>query len=215
MRARPLSTTLPTIDVAILTPRQRRLGVLCRRDAAGLSLPWVTWTPGASLAAGAARLVREELGADAPWLGQAGAFDEGSHPGGMPWSVAFASVIPGDHSTGSLEWRDLRSLGPFSERQRRIVTRSADHVRARLDLEPIAFRLLPPRFTLADLQLVYEILLGRALHKASFRRALQAAGLVVETDEWITGGVGRPAQLYRYVARRGRRRQRTVRFDQL
>jgi 8-oxo-dGTP diphosphatase len=88
-------------------------------------------------------------------------------------------------------------------------------IQARLDQAPIAFRLLPPTFTLSELQQLYELLLGKRLHKASFRRALQAAWLVEPTDEWRSEGRGRPAQLYRYAPKKRRRSQRGVRFDLL
>ena len=48
-------------------------------------------------------------------------------------------------------------------------------VRDRMDYAPVAFRLLPTEFTLSELQQTYEILLGSRLHKATFRRSLQAA----------------------------------------
>ena len=50
-------------------------------------------------------------------------------------------------------------------------------------------------------------------HKASFRRALQAAFLVEPTEEWRSEGRGRPAQLFRYAPRRRRATRRGVRFD--
>jgi hypothetical protein len=88
-------------------------------------------------------------------------------------------------------------------------------MRARVDQQPIAFRLLPPAFTLSELQSVYELLLGRRLHKASFRRSLHASSLVEATDEWRSEGRGRPAQLFRYAPPRRRRQRRGVRFDLL
>jgi 8-oxo-dGTP diphosphatase len=103
-----------------------------------------------------------------------------------------------------------------------LVPRQHDHIeaalnalRARVDREPIAFRLLPATFTLSELQRIYELLLGRKLHKASFRRALHAASLVEATDEWRSEGRGRPAQLFRYAPPRRRRARRGVRFDAL
>lgn len=88
-------------------------------------------------------------------------------------------------------------------------------VRDRLDHEPVAFLLLPSPFTLGDLQRVYELLLARRLHKASFRRTLLAAHLVEPTNEWRSEGRGRPAQLYRYRPRRRRPAPRPVRFELL
>jgi 8-oxo-dGTP diphosphatase len=86
-------------------------------------------------------------------------------------------------------------------------------MQSRLDQAPIAFRLLPATFTLSELQQTYELLLGKRLHKASFRRALQGAWLVEPTDEWRSEGRGRPAQLFRYAPKKRRRQHRGVRFD--
>jgi 8-oxo-dGTP diphosphatase len=88
-------------------------------------------------------------------------------------------------------------------------------VRYRMDQAPVAFRLLPQTFTLSELQQMYELLLGKKLHKASFRRALQAAYLVEPTDEWRSEGRGRPAQLYRFAPRKRRPAQRGIRLDLL
>jgi hypothetical protein len=74
---------------------------------------------------------------------------------------------------------------------------------------------LPALFTLTDLQQAYELLLGRRLHKASFRRALHASWLVEPTDGWRSEGRGRPAQLFRYSPRKRRGHHRGVRFDLL
>jgi hypothetical protein len=87
--------------------------------------------------------------------------------------------------------------------------------RTRLEQAPLAFSLLPRTFTLADLQQSYETVLGRRLHKASFRRALQAAFLVEPIGEWRGEGRGRPAQLYRFSPRRRKGSRRGVRLDLL
>ena len=59
------------------------------------------------------------------------------------------------------------------------------------------------------------MLLGRRLHKASFRRALHAAALVEPTDEWRSEGRGRPAQLFRFAPRKRRKVKRGVQFNLL
>jgi 8-oxo-dGTP diphosphatase len=94
-----------------------------------------------------------------------------------------------------------------------MIESASQTIQDRLDQAPIAFRLLPSTFTLSELQQMYELLLGKRLHKASFRRALQAASLVEPTDEWRSEGRGRPAQLFRYAPKKRRRLHRGVRFD--
>jgi 8-oxo-dGTP diphosphatase len=94
-----------------------------------------------------------------------------------------------------------------------MVDAAVELVQSSVGQAPVAFRLLPPTFTLSELQEMYELLLDRPLHKASFRRSLQAARIVEPTDEWRSEGRGRPAQLFRYAPRRRKNPPRGVRFD--
>jgi 8-oxo-dGTP diphosphatase len=147
---------------------------------------------------------------------QIGAFGDGRrHPSDTDMSVAFVGLVP--HETASpragFTWFPIADLPPLSPRQRAIVEAATRVMQGRLDQAPIAFRLLPATFTLTELQQMYELLLGKRLHKASFRRALQAAWLVEPTEEWRSEGRGRPAQLFRYSPKKKRRLHRAVRFD--
>lgn len=72
-------------------------------------------------------------------------------------------------------------------------------LRGKLDWSPVAFALLPERFTLRALQDVHEAILGRALNKPAFRRRLIDGGRIAATGERETGASFRPAELYRYV----------------
>jgi 8-oxo-dGTP diphosphatase len=147
---------------------------------------------------------------------QVGAFGDGKrHPGDVDVSVAYVALVP--HETASpragYTWFPLGDLPPLSPRQRAMVEGATKTIQGRLDQAPIAFRLLPPTFTLSELQQMYELLLGKPLHKASFRRALQGASLVEPTDEIRSEGRGRPAQLFRYAPKKRRRPHRGIRFD--
>jgi 8-oxo-dGTP diphosphatase len=213
-----------SVDTVLLTPVDRHLGVLLVRTPSGSSERWmVPWgTPKASDAAlpdSGARIARAALASAPTWMDQVGAFsDSRRHPSDADLSIGFVGTVPlgllsppGDDAA----WFPVVELPPLSPRQRAIIDSSIALIRAKADSAPVAFRLLPPTFTLSDLQGVYEILLGHRLHKASFRRALQASSLVEATDEWRSEGRGRPAQLFRYAPRRRRRVRRGLRFDQL
>jgi 8-oxo-dGTP diphosphatase len=212
-----------SVDVVAITPREDALAVLLERrgDArSGWVLPWSAPRSAESLDETAHRVSEQSIGVAPAWTGQIGAFGDGDHPSDCDLSVAYVALAP----RGSVEpeireagfsWFPVGALPPLPERQGEMVQRAITAVRDRLDLYPVAFRLLPPTFTLSELQQMYELLLGRRLHKASFRRALQAAWLVEPTDEWRSEGRGRPAQLYRYAPRKRRRGRRGVRFDLL
>jgi 8-oxo-dGTP diphosphatase len=72
-------------------------------------------------------------------------------------------------------------------------------LRGKLDWSPVAFALLPDRFTLRALQDVHEAILGRPVNKSAFRRRLIDSGRIAATGERETGASFRPAELYRYT----------------
>jgi 8-oxo-dGTP diphosphatase len=209
-----------SVEVTLVTPSGRGLAALLVRAWRGRwALPWDGPRRGEALDASARRVARSASGRDPTWLEQVGAVGEGRHPGGAELSVGFFALVPGGASAltppPDARWFAVGDPPPLAPRHRAMLDAAAAAVRARVDAAPIAFSLLPPTFTLSELQEVYELLLARRLHKASFRRALQAAWLVEPTDEWRSEGRGRPAQLFRYAPRRRRGGRRAVRFDLL
>jgi len=221
----PRSTTPYSIDAVVLAPLRGELAVLLQRGRAGRRGPWtLPWgAPGTRerLGPAALRVARAALGGTPAWIEQVGAFDEGArHPSGAALSIAYIALTTeraalATDEEGDVEWVPRRALPALPGRQRAILDAALAAVRARVDRAPVAFRFLPEEFTLSALQEMYELLLGRRLHKASFRRALHAARLVEPTDEWRSEGRGRPAQLFRYAPRKRRGGQRGVRFDLL
>jgi 8-oxo-dGTP diphosphatase len=219
MRERSSRTSPYSVDIVLVTAMGNELAILLTRGSTERerwSLPWRMPQAGETLENGAVRAAQDALGEPPIWMEQIGAFgDSKRHPSDSEMSVAFVGLVP--HETASpatgYTWFPMRDLPPLSPRQRAIVEAAMRTVQGRLDQAPIAFRLLPATFTLSDLQQIYELLLSKRLHKASFRRALQAAWLVEPTDEWRSEGRGRPAQLFRYAPKKRRRHHRGVRFD--
>jgi ADP-ribose pyrophosphatase YjhB (NUDIX family) len=110
---------------------------------------------------------------DVPWPGETGGPVDALASDGAPLPLAF------DHAG--------------------ILGMAVKRVRGKLDYAPIGFELLPPTFSLRDLRLVHEAILGRALNKDSFRRRILDRGLVVATGELATGVGHRPPELYRFA----------------
>jgi 8-oxo-dGTP diphosphatase len=213
-----------TLDLVLLTLGEHQLHVLLRRPERGKwELPWNAVRTGEPMSINAARLARETLGVRPGWLQQVATLDEKRHPAGAGLSVAYTGVVAAGHSRleelgrkagADVEWYPVEQLPVLAPRQRLVVESAMASVRTRLDLAPIAFKLLPERFTLSELQEVYELLLARPLHKASFRRALHGARLVAPVAEFRSEGRGRPAQLFRFAPRkRSTARRNAVRFD--
>jgi 8-oxo-dGTP diphosphatase len=107
-----------------------------------------------------------------PWDGLKGGSVQVSDANGTKWPVAF------DHAE--------------------ILGTAVQRLRGKLDFGPIGFELMPPKFTLRQLQTVHETLLGKRLNKDSFRRKMMATGMLAPTGQ-MEGVVGhRPAELYRF-----------------
>ena len=213
-------------DIVLLTPRAGKLAVRVRQAPArgrGVVLPWAVPRTTETLVASARGAARIAAGVEPNWLEQLGAFGDGlRHPSGASVSIAFVGVLPNGAAESAAAkaadggaWTAVADVAALPPRQDAMLHAAVAAIRARLDHSPIAFKLLPVTFTLSDLQAMYELVLGRRLHKASFRRSLQAAYLVEPTDEWRSEGRGRPAQLYRYAPRKRRSSRRGVRFELL
>lgn len=210
------------IDIVLLTAVGGQLAVLLCRSPEGREkwmLPWDALRQSEVMEASAARIAKSVGVGEPEWMEQVGAFGDGKrHPSDLDVSVAYAGLVPvGTPSPvgGVYAWFPLGDVPYLALRQRQILDASVGMIHGRMDQSPVAFRLLPQMFTLTELQQMYEMLLTKRLHKASFRRALQAAWLVEPTDEWRSEGRGRPAQLYRYAPRKRRPAQRGIRLDLL
>jgi len=81
---------------------------------------------------------------------------------------------------------------------RRILATGIARLRAKIKYRPVVFELMPPGFTLLQLQRTVEALAGLRLHKQNFRRLVEQQGLVEETGEISTETGGRPAKLVRF-----------------
>ena len=91
----------------------------------------------------------------------------------------------------------LPGTGPaMTSDHRRILATAIGRLRGKLRYRPVAFELLGDVFTLSDLQAAIEAVLGFAIHKQNFRRALKASGLTRETGQTAAGAKGRPAALH-------------------
>lgn len=219
---RPARRTPLTLDQVLLAFHDGRLQFLSSEPGDGArgrrELPWAALDAADSLDGAARQAVREAVSVPPAWLEQLGVFDSRKrHPADAPLSLAFVALLGdgGLSAAPGYEWSDMESASQLPPRQRAMLEAATVMLRQRVDFEPVAFHLLPSAFTLSELQQIYEQVLGHRLHKASFRRALQAAELVQPLNEFRTEGRGRPAQLYRYAPRSRKPPVRSARFELL
>lgn len=86
---------------------------------------------------------------------------------------------------------------PMVSDHRRILATGLGRLRGKLKYRPIVFDLMPPEFTLSQLQRTVEAVAGLAMHKQNFRRGVERAGLIERTGRFDLGTGGRPAELFR------------------
>ncbi len=81
---------------------------------------------------------------------------------------------------------------------RRILATGIARLRAKIKYRPVVFELMPPSFTLLQLQRTVEALAGKLVHKQNFRRLIEQQDLVEETGAMAADTGGRPAKLFRF-----------------
>lgn len=81
---------------------------------------------------------------------------------------------------------------------RRILATAIARLRGKMKYRPVVFELMPPAFTLLDLQRTVEAISGIRLHKQNFRRLVEEQGLVEGTGKYAVPARGRPAELFRF-----------------
>ena len=98
-------------------------------------------------------------------------------------------------------WHPVRRLGPLAFGNERITGYAEERLRNKLEYTNVVYSLLPARFTLTEMQRVYEAILGEVIDKRNFRRRVVGLGIVRETGETEKQGAHRPAMLYEFTRR--------------
>ncbi len=109
-------------------------------------------------------------------------------------TVADGRIKTGQDQTDAHTWTG----SPLHQDHRRILATAIGRLRGKIRYRPVIFEVMPPAFTLFDLQRATEALAGAPLHKQNFRRLVASEGLVEETGQMSSETGGRPAKLFRF-----------------
>ena len=113
-------------------------------------------------------------------------------PGRQPGDAG----VPGSGAAAS--GADIPTGVAMASDHRRILATAIGRLRGKIKYRPVVFELMPPSFTLSQLQQTVEALAGIRLHKQNFRRLVEQQGLVEETGAISAATGGRPARLVRF-----------------
>jgi 8-oxo-dGTP diphosphatase len=198
-----------TVDLVIFTVREERLQVLLiQRGAPPFLGQWAL--PGGfvlereTLDEAARRELAEETGIRDVYLEQLYTFgDPGRDPRGRTVTVAYYALIRQSPIRASTDAADVAWF-PAARPPRlafdhaKILRTALRRLRAKLEYTTAGFQLLPRRFTLTELQRLYETILEKKLDKRNFRKKVLSLGLLQPQGELRKEGAHRPARLYSF-----------------
>ena len=158
----------------------------------------------------ARRILKETTGLVDIYLEEIGVFDAiDRFP---PWRVFtigyFALVNPSHYKlissgmfTLEAKWFKIDDLPELAWDHQNIVENALNKLRMRVLNKPIGFELLSEKFTLPQLQILYEIILDKRLDKRNFRKKIMHMGVLTKLNEKDRKGKKRPADLYKFNKR--------------
>jgi len=202
-----------TVDIVIFTIQNGVLKVLLvkRRISPFIgqfAIPGGFVREGENLDQAALRELQEETGVSDVYLEQLYSFGNPDRdPRGRVITVAYFALISADRrlkaggDVSEAQWYPTNKLPPLAFDHAAILDYALERLRNKLEYTTVGFQLLPEKFTLTELQEVYEAILGKDLDKRNFRRKMSILKILKPLDEYRRGGQ-RPAQLYRFVASR-------------
>ena len=192
--------------VVLLTISEGALkALLVRQDKARWCLPNAALGGEEPLRRCAERVVDSQAGISVEYLEQLYTFGNSVPSNGTrAIEVAYYGLVPSvllhpeamaDRSR--INWFTVAELPQLVENHALIIRVSLDRLRGKLAYTAVGFELLHESFALAELQHLYEIILGRELDKRNFRKKIFDLGILEPTSQRARGR-GRPAALYRF-----------------
>ena len=150
------------------------------------------------------RILRDRTGLDDVFLEQVQTFGSVKrHPGGRVITVGYYSLINiRDHqlqlSDNLLHWHLVNEVKEMAFDHKKILDTTLCKLRTRIMEEPIIFNLLPKKFSLRELQSVYEAILGSKLDRRNFRKKIFLTDWLIDLEEFETDVTHRPGKLYAF-----------------
>jgi 8-oxo-dGTP diphosphatase len=170
------------------------------------ALPGDLVYPNEDILNAASRVLDQLTGLKGVFLEQVRAFGAvDRHPLGRVITVAYYSLVnprsfkltPSSFASVA-EWHKISDVGALAFDHNAILESCLEQLRMRVRNAPIGFELLPTKFTLTELQQLYESILGKGMDKRNFRKKMLALNFIHDISEMQEGVSHRPARLYEF-----------------
>ena len=160
--------------------------------------------PSEDLESASYRVLKERTGLNDVFLEQVSTFSAiDRHPGGRVITTAFFSLVNiKDHqlklSHNELHWHPVNEISSLAFDHDIILQTCLKKLRDLILDHPIVFNLLPEKFSLRELQALYESILNTKLDRRNFRKKFFLMNWLIDLDELETDVSHRPGKLYRF-----------------
>ncbi|MEO1517047.1 MAG: NUDIX domain-containing protein [Bacteroidota bacterium] len=170
------------------------------------ALPGYFVKPEEDLDVAAVRVLRELTGITNVYLEQVSTFGApGRHPLGRVITIAYYSLIKikdfnlqASSIATKASWLSVSDVKDLAFDHNLILESCFNRLKSQVRGRPVGFELLPPKFTLTELQHLYEAILETLLDKRNFRKKILSMDLLIDLHETQEGVAHRPAKLYKF-----------------
>jgi len=160
--------------------------------------------PREDLDAAAYRILKQRTGLSDVYLEQVKTFGGiERHPAGRVVTIAYCSLINIQHHKlkildNELHWHDVDDVTDLAFDHREIFDTSLEQLRKRVQEHPLGFSLLPRKFSLRELQNLYEAILNTKMDRRNFRKKFFAMDFLIDLNEMEQDVPHRPGKLYKF-----------------
>jgi 8-oxo-dGTP diphosphatase len=150
------------------------------------------------------RILYERTGMNDVYLDEVKAFSNPTrHPGGRVVTVAYCSLINIHHhkiniQANELHWHSVKNIKELAFDHLDILQTCHQWLQKRIQEHPLGFNLLPEKFSLRELQNLYEAILGVELDRRNFRKKFASMKLLIDVNEIEQDVPHRPGKLYKF-----------------
>ncbi len=150
------------------------------------------------------RVLKERTGMNDVFLEQVQTFSKPNrHPGGRVVTTVYASLLNIKHHElllhdNELKWHVVNQITEMAFDHKQILEVCTKWLQKKVQEQPLAFNLLPIKFSLRQLQNVYEAILDVKLDRRNFRKKFASMGFLNDTNEMETHVTHRPGKLYTF-----------------
>ncbi len=156
------------------------------------------------LDAAAYRVLKNRTGLDDVFLQQVRTFSEPDrHPGGRVITIAYCSLVNIKHHQlkvmdNELHWHSVQGLENMAFDHKKIIDECYLWLKKSILEHPLGFNLLPEKFSLRELQSLYEAILDIKMDRRNFRKKFFAMDFLIDTGEFEDDVPHRPGKLYQF-----------------